>query len=234
MSDDCREETIFHHELARLQAMSETKTLDVCPKCRRPKRKGLAKGSDECLSESHWQSPECRIRELEQENARLRQRLLTAAGDDLCRLSQEEIKAMSLGTVQIPPKEEFLSSCERFHAQMVGEVGAMTNCLTTAQLIAENEKQRQEAEWLKESEYNSALHTKEQDDRIAELESALAAERERVAKAVEACVEAACKRAEAYLTLGVKLGDENRAAALLDTLKLRAVALDAGEAKGGG
>jgi len=48
-------------------------------------------------------------------------------------------------------------------------------------------------------------------------------------------LQAACKRAEVYLTLGVKLGDENRAAALLDTLnKLRAVALEAGEAKGGG
>lgn len=71
---------------------------------------------------------------------RLRARLLTAAGDDLCRLTQEEIKDMSLGAVQIPPKEEFLASCERFHAQVAGEAGVMGNCLTLAQLVAENEK----------------------------------------------------------------------------------------------
>lgn len=71
---------------------------------------------------------------------RLRTRLLTAAGDDLCRLTQEEIKAMSAGEVKIPPKEEFLASCERFHAQVAGEAGVMTNCLTLAQLIAENER----------------------------------------------------------------------------------------------
>jgi hypothetical protein len=77
---------------------------------------------------------------LQAENARLRARLLTAAGDDLCRLSQEEIKAMSAGAVQIPPKEEFLASCERFHAQVAGEAGVNHNCLTLAQLIAENER----------------------------------------------------------------------------------------------
>ncbi len=75
-----------------------------------------------------------------------RARLLTAAGDDLCRLSQEEIKAMSAGVVPIPPKDEFLASCERFHAQVAGESGVNTNCLTLAQLIAESEKLRQRAE----------------------------------------------------------------------------------------
>lgn len=73
---------------------------------------------------------------------RLRKRLLTAAGDDLCRLAQEEIKAMSLGSVQIPPKEEFLASCERFHAQVANESGVLGNCLTLAQLVAENERLR--------------------------------------------------------------------------------------------
>lgn len=71
-----------------------------------------------------------------------RARLLTAAGDDLCRLTQEEIKAMSAGTVKIPPKEEFLASCERFHAQVANESGIMSNCLTLAQLVAESEQQR--------------------------------------------------------------------------------------------
>lgn len=78
------------------------------------------------------------IRESEQ----LRARLLTAAGDDLCRLTQEEIKAMSLGAVKIPPKEEFLASCERFHAQVAGESGVNENCFTLAQLVAENERLR--------------------------------------------------------------------------------------------
>lgn len=71
---------------------------------------------------------------------RLKQRLLTAAGDDLCRLSQEEIKDLTGGNVPIPPKDEFLASCERFHAQIAGESGVNQNCLTLAQLIAENER----------------------------------------------------------------------------------------------
>lgn len=70
----------------------------------------------------------------------LKTRLLSAAGDDLCRLTQDEIKAMTSGAVQIPPKEEFLASCERFHAQVAGEAGVLGSCLTLAQLIAENER----------------------------------------------------------------------------------------------
>lgn len=74
---------------------------------------------------------------------RLKQRLLTAAGDDLCRLTQEEIKDLTGGKVPIPPKGEFLASCERFHAQVAGEAGVNQNCLTLAQLIAENERLKQ-------------------------------------------------------------------------------------------
>lgn len=70
----------------------------------------------------------------------LRRRLLTAAGDDLCRFSQEEIKLMTSGAVPIPPREEFLASCERFHAQIANESGVNSDCLTLAQLIAENER----------------------------------------------------------------------------------------------
>lgn len=72
--------------------------------------------------------------------ADLRLRLLSAAGDDLCRLSQEEIKELSSGAVKIPPKEEFLASCERFHAQIAAGPGVLSGCLTLAQLIAENER----------------------------------------------------------------------------------------------
>jgi hypothetical protein len=79
-----------------------------------------------------------RLAALEASHAALQARLLTAAGDDLCRLSQEEIKAMGVGAVPIPPKEEFLASCERFHSQVAGEAGVNQNCLTLAQLIAEN------------------------------------------------------------------------------------------------
>jgi len=89
------------------------------------------------------------IAERDAEIAQLRFRLLSAAGDDLCRLSQEEIKAYTSGAVQIPPKEEFIPSCERFHAQIAAGPGVLTNCLTLAQLIAENaslEKRLAEAE----------------------------------------------------------------------------------------
>lgn len=87
--------------------------------------------------------------ELEAEVARLKIRLLSAAGDDLCRLSQEEIKAYTSGQVQIPPKSEFLPSCERFHDQISSTAGVLTNCLTLAQLIAENQQLKNEIEQLK-------------------------------------------------------------------------------------
>lgn len=77
------------------------------------------------------------IAELKAENAKLRARLLTAAGDDLCRLTQEEIKAYTSGAVQIPPEEEFIPSCLRFHQQIAGTEGVLQNCLTSAQMAAE-------------------------------------------------------------------------------------------------
>lgn len=86
------------------------------------------------------------IYDLRQERDQLRLRLLSAAGDDLCRLSQEEIKAYTSGAVQIPPKEEFIPSCERFHEQIAAGPGVLKGCLTLAQLIAENEKLLQRAE----------------------------------------------------------------------------------------
>lgn len=96
-----------------------------------------------------------RVRELEaellaerqtRERDEARTRLLTAAGDDLCRLSQEEIKAYTSGEVPIPPKDEFLPSCEKFWEQTAARAGVNHNCLTLAQLVAECEQLRQRAE----------------------------------------------------------------------------------------
>lgn len=78
------------------------------------------------------------------ENERLRLRVLTAAGDDLCRLTQEEIKEFSSGAVKIPPEEEFIPSCKRFHAQIANASGVLENSLTLAQMIAENERLRED------------------------------------------------------------------------------------------
>jgi hypothetical protein len=83
---------------------------------------------------------EARCRDLEIERERLRLRILSAAGDDLCRLTQEEIKELSAGTVKIPPEEEFLASCKNFHSQIASESGVLSGCLTLAQMIAENER----------------------------------------------------------------------------------------------
>lgn len=52
-----------------------------------------------------------------------------------------KVRLLSAAAVKIPTKEEFLSSCERFHSQI--------DCLTLAQLIAENQKQAAEIERLR-------------------------------------------------------------------------------------
>lgn len=115
----------------------------------REEEKGFARGLADMQKHGYVLSEEdeaerdamaARVKELEAENERLRIRLLSAAGDDLCRLSQEEIKAYSSGAVKIPPREEFIPSCERFHEQIASTSGVLTNCLTLAQLVAENAK----------------------------------------------------------------------------------------------
>ena len=80
------------------------------------------------------------VQRLREENERLRLRVLSAAGDDLCRLTQEEIKELSSGKIKIPSEEEFLASCKNFHSQLAGEAGVLFGCLTLAQMIAENER----------------------------------------------------------------------------------------------
>lgn len=61
------------------------------------------------------------------ENTALRAAILNAAGDDLCWFQHED-------KGKIPPREEFLESCRRYHAQMSGERGELTGCKTIAQL----------------------------------------------------------------------------------------------------
>lgn len=87
--------------------------------------------------EVEWYLRDC-IKVALEEIDHLRLRLLSAAGDDLCRLTPEEIKAYTSGKVQIPPETEFLASCRRFHMQIAQEAGELKECLTLAQLIAEN------------------------------------------------------------------------------------------------
>ncbi len=95
--------------------------------------------ASERMAHEGKRNAEAELSRLTADNERLKLRLLSAAGDDLCRLTQEEIKAYTSCKVQIPPKEEFLPSCERFHEQISSEAGVLKGCLTLAQLIAENQ-----------------------------------------------------------------------------------------------
>ena len=51
---------------------------------------------------------------------------------------------MTAGEVPIPPKEEFLPSCERFWEQTAARAGVNHGCMTLAQFVAENERLRAE------------------------------------------------------------------------------------------
>lgn len=119
---------------------------------------------------------EKRMLAMMEENEQLKLRLLSAAGDDLCRLTQEEIKAYSSGAVKIPPKEEFIASCERFHSQIAKESGVLENCLTLAQLIAENQSIKDELAHMRTSEAIQDRDALRQN--VAGLESQLAAKGE--------------------------------------------------------
>lgn len=114
-----------------------------------------------------------RAERAEAEVKRLKQRLLTAAGDDLCRLSQEEIKDLTGGKVPIPPKDEFLASCERFREQIAAEAGMNQNCLTLAQLIAENERLEEFVERCRQIANGSATPACDVAWALAEYDKAL-------------------------------------------------------------
>lgn len=71
-----------------------------------------------------------RVKELKTQNERLRQAVMNQSGDNLCWISNEaEAKAL--------PRKQFLESCERYHAQLVGTFGEATGLRTIAQLEAE-------------------------------------------------------------------------------------------------
>ena len=75
------------------------------------------------------------LAEKEAEISRLRKSVMNQAGDNLCHLTNPE-------TDPIPPKAEFLQSCERFWEQRASKTGELKGCMTIAQLerqLAENE-----------------------------------------------------------------------------------------------
>ncbi len=73
-----------------------------------------------------------------EEIERLRKSVLNRQGDDLCWF---DIGATH-PHVKIPPAEEFLESCRRFHEQVAGDSGLLEGCMTIAQLEAEVERLR--------------------------------------------------------------------------------------------
>jgi hypothetical protein len=82
-----------------------------------------------------------KIERLEAENARLRAAVINQCGDNLCWLKERKLG-------QIPPKEEFLASCARYHEQIARDRGVVHGCMTISQLEAELEKYRQRLEWV--------------------------------------------------------------------------------------
>ena len=114
------------------------------------------------------------------ENERLRLRVLSAAGDDLCRLTQEEIKDLSAGKVQIPPEGEFLASCKNFHSQIASKSGVLPGCLTLAQMIAENERLRSAVVWDSTPGLPPVPVTQERYDAVCQERARLADEVERL------------------------------------------------------
>src|SRR6202040_4202117 len=58
----------------------------------------------------------------------LRASILNRRGDDLCWIQDVS---------KIPPKEEFLESCRRYHAQVAESHGVLEGCKTIAQLEAD-------------------------------------------------------------------------------------------------
>lgn len=88
----------------------------------------LAKADNELAEAYHAQEVVLKANaELREQLAALRNSVLNQAGDDACWIPDPE-------HAQLPPKEEFLKSCERFHAQRTAQDGTLSGCMTIAQL----------------------------------------------------------------------------------------------------
>lgn len=88
----------------------------------------LAKADNELAEAYHAQEVVLKANaELREQLAALRNSVLNQAGDDACWILDPE-------HAQLPPKEEFLKSCERFHAQRTAQDGTLSGCMTIAQL----------------------------------------------------------------------------------------------------
>ena len=72
---------------------------------------------------------------LREQNEVLRKAVRNQAGDNLCWLTGQE--------PQIPPVDEFLESCRRYHQQISESRGVLNGCMTIAQLESELERLRE-------------------------------------------------------------------------------------------
>lgn len=68
---------------------------------------------------------------LREEVERLRKAVLNQSGDNLGRLTPDDLR-------KIPPKAEFLQSCDHFHTQIASGAGELVGCQTIAQLERDN------------------------------------------------------------------------------------------------
>jgi hypothetical protein len=73
------------------------------------------------------------VERLREENARLQRAVRNQAGDALC-----WVKDPACPDVQALPREEFLESCRRYHAQIAPQHGVADGLPTISQLEAEN------------------------------------------------------------------------------------------------
>ncbi len=104
--------------------------------------------------------------EAKAENAALRMSVRNQAGDNLCWLKEDDpLRVIVNGNIQIPPQDEFLESCRRYHAQISGKRGELQGAKTIAQLEAENSSLKQQvavecANYAAADAENAALRAK--------------------------------------------------------------------------
>jgi hypothetical protein len=88
---------------------------------------------------------------------------LNVAGDNLCRYTDAEIKTMKADGIKLPPAEEFIKSCSRFHTQLSQKISVLgPECMSLAQLEAEVYRLQQaldleskRLDWLERIEFST-------------------------------------------------------------------------------